>query len=217
MLIRIQYAVVVLAMSLLFCQQSAAQTTSAKNETLLDATSPFEDIAEFAMAKKFASVAKQLLVAEKNVGSVKPILTVEAAKQYDDLMGSLKKATTDKDPLVAADASIELFRLLIDSLDAEHLEVPKEVGLLDYVGFKVHVLTASPKPDWIAIRKTVEDGSKWWKAIESKVGDKKLGDAIRSTMRGLHEAAKTENLAMVNFAAQIDLDLVDLLEAEFEN
>ena len=110
-----------------------------------------------------------------------------------------------------------LFRSLIDSLDASHLEVPKEVSLLDYVGLKVHVLTASPKPDWNAIRKTVDEGSKWWKAIESKVTDKKLRDAVATTVRGLQVAAKAENLPMVNFAAQIDLDLVDLLESAFEH
>ena len=83
---------------------------------------------------------KQLLVAEKDSGTVTPLLTFEAAKRFDGLMGSLKKAAADEDCLVTANDSIELYRILIDSLDAAHLEVPKEIGLLDYVGFKVHVL-----------------------------------------------------------------------------
>ena len=216
MRIRSQVALVILVLSAFFCQPSFGQTNSAKNETLLDATSPFEDIAELAIAKDFGSAKKQLIIAEKHSADVIPVLNNEVAKQYDSRMGSLRKALAEQDQLAAANDAIELFRLLIDSLDAAQLEVPKEVGLLDYVGFKVHVLTAAPKPDWDAIRKAVAEGSKWWKAIESKVTDKKLQDAVASTVRGLQEAAKTENPAMVNFAAQIDLDLVDLLEAAFE-
>ena len=216
MCIRCKVTLLVLAVSVLFCQPLFGQKTSPKNETLLDATSPFEDIAEFAIAKDFASVTKQLLVAEKNRDALKAIFSVEVAKRYEGLMDSLRKAAADKASLVAANDAIELFRLLIDSLDASQLEVPKEVSLLDYVGFKVHVLTAAEKPDWNAIRNTVDEGSKWWKAIESKVANKKLRDAVATTVRGLQEAAKTENLAMINFAAQIDLDLVDLLESSFE-
>lgn len=217
MRIGFQVTLAFLVTALLTCQLCFGQVISEKNEILLDATSPFEDIAEFAIANDFASLRKQLLVAEKNSASVKPIMTVEIAKRYDGLMESLRKAAADQARLMAANDAIELFRLLVDSLDAAHLEVPKEVSLLDYVGFKVHVLTSSPKPDWNAIRKTVDEGSKWWNAIESKVTDKKLRDAVASTVRGLQEAAKTENLSMVNFAAQIDLDLVDLLESAFEH
>ena len=109
-----------------------------------------------------------------------------------------------------------MFRLLIDNLDAGKLKVPKEVSLLDYAGFKLHVLDAAPKPDWDAMRKTVADAVAWWDAMKSKVSDKKLRDAFNSTVRGMQQAASSENRPMLQYAAQMDLDLVDLLEKHFE-
>jgi hypothetical protein len=116
----------------------------------------------------------------------------------------------------AADHSVEVFRLLIESLDASALEVPMEVSLLDYAGFKIHVLTAGDSPDWPAIERTTSEAVKWWSSLKGKVKNKKLADAVNSTIRGLQEASSSKNLAMINFAAQIDLDLVDLLEGDFE-
>ena len=94
--------------------------------------------------------------------------------------------------------------------------MPKEVSLLDYAGFKLHVLAAAPQPDWGAMRQTVEDAVGWWKVTQPKVSDKHLRDTMQSTVRGLEQAIQIESLPMLNFAAQIDLDLVDLLEGYFE-
>ena len=94
--------------------------------------------------------------------------------------------------------------------------MPKEVSLLDYAGFKLHVLAAAPKPDWESMRKTAADAVGWWDATKAKVSAKKLRDAMKTTVGGLQQAAKTENLPMLELAAQLDLDLVDLLEAHFE-
>jgi hypothetical protein len=66
------------------------------------------------------------------------------------------------------------------------------------------------------MRKTVVEAAGWWKAAKPKVSEKGLRDAMESTIRGLQEAARTENLPMLHFAAQLDLDLVDVLEGHFE-
>jgi hypothetical protein len=109
---------------------------------------------------------------------------------------------------------VEVFRLLIDNLQAKYLKVPKEVSLLDCAGFKLRVLAATQRPNWQDIRKTVGEAAGWWNAISSKVSEKGLRDAFDSVIRGLGDAAKLENLPMLRFAAQIDLDLVDLLEGD---
>ena len=97
--------------------------------------------------------------------------------------------------------------MLIDNLHSASIKVPNEVSLLVYVGFKLHVLEAAPQPDLKEMRKTAAEAGPWWDAIKSKLTDRKLGDAFNTTVRGLQQAAKTENL---------DLDLVDLLEKHFE-
>ena len=193
-----------------------SQDTIAHNRTLLDATSPFEDIAEFAIAKNDSAIQKQLLIADRNMARLPSAMTADRFSVFESQFKKLKTLAAEKSYREAADTSVELFRQLIECLDASKLEVPQEVSLLDYAGFKIHVLTATEIPDWSAIEKTTEDAGKWWSELKGKVTNKKLKDAVNSTIRGLQEATRSKNLPMVNFAAQLDLDLVDLLETEFE-
>jgi hypothetical protein len=67
------------------------------------------------------------------------------------------------------------------------------------------------------MRGVVADAATWWAAIKPTVKNKGLRDALNSTIRGLSQAGKIEHLPMLHFAAQMNLDLVDLLENYFEN
>ena len=67
------------------------------------------------------------------------------------------------------------------------------------------------------MRKTAAEAAASWKAIMNKVSDKRVRDTVNSTLAGMEKAAKIENLPMIQFAAQIDLDLVDVLEGHFES
>ena len=187
-----------------------------ENEVLLEATSPFEDMAEFALDKQDLGMAKSLAAADGQAAAVKKALPEAAAKQFDAFLKTLHESADKKNYHAVAMNAVETFRLLIDNLDADDLEVPKDVLLLDYAGFKLHVLGAATKPDWVAMSKTVDEAANWWKAVRSKVADKALRDAFDSTVKGLQKAAVIKDLPMLEFAAQMDLDLVDLIEGQFE-
>lgn len=190
---------------------SASQSVKA-NETLLSAMSPFEDMVEFALASDDSAVSKSLTAADLQAAGVNKVLNTSAASQFATLMADLHRAVTDKDHQKTASSAVAIFRLLIDNLHAEGLKEPREVSLLDYAGFKLRVLASTRNPNWQEIRKTVAEVAGWWKVIASKVSQKGLHDAFGTTLRGLDDAAKVENLLMLRFAAQIELDLVDLLE-----
>lgn len=139
-----------------------------------------------------------------------------ALEKHKELLKAIQDAAKATDHYSVAVNAVEMFRLLADSLDSSKLEVPKEVSLLDYVGFRLHVLAAAKAPDWNAMKLTVVEGEKWWDAIKEKVDKKGLRDAFNSTITGLKQAVELKHLPMLNFAAQMDLDLVDLLESHFE-
>ena len=192
---------------------SASQTIET-NDVLLSAMSPFEDMVEFALAESGSDISKTLVAADQHAADVKKALSASAADEFAVRMEGLHGAATAKDHHGVARSAVEIFRLLIDNLQAKDLEVPKEVSLLDYAGFKLKVIAATPRPDWHDIRKTVGEAAAWWNAIDSKVSEKGLRDALDTAVRGLVDATKLENLPMLRFAAQIDLDLVDLLEGD---
>ena len=92
------------------------------------------------------------------------------------------------------------------------------MDLLDYAGYQLQVFAAAEKPDWEAMSKVAADAEIWWKAIaHSKVSEKNLRATVTSTIRGLKQATHEQNLSMLKLAAQIDLDLVDLLEVHFKS
>ena len=193
-----------------------AGDASKANETLLRATSPFEDIVELALATNDSRISKSLVKADSRAVAVREALSAAASGQFDTLLQAMHRAATAKDHYALATNAVGVFRLLIDNLEAGSLKVPQEVSLLDWAGFNLHVLAAAQQPDWRAMRQTVDDAAKWWAVTKPKVTEKALRDAFSSTIRGLQQAGKVEHLPMLNFAAQIDLDLVDLLEGYFE-
>ena len=191
---------------------SARQAIQA-NGVLLSAMSPFEDLIGFALAESDADIAHALGAADQHATAVKTVLSASAAHAFATLMEGLHRAAADKDHHDVARRAVDVFRLLIDHLEAKALKVPREVSLLDYAGFKLRVLAATPSPEWQDIRRTVGEAAGWWNAINAQVSEKGLRDAFGSVIRGLDEAATLENLPMLRFAAQMDLDLVDVLES----
>lgn len=161
----------ILAAALAF---APAQEADKVNQTLLRATSPFEDMVEFALAKNTASMTKALTAADNTASGVKAVLTALAPSKFDSLVQAIhQSAAENKHHAVAANA-VEVFRLLIDNLQADGLKEPREVSLLDYAGFKSHVLAAAQQPDWEAMRKTVADAATWWDATKAKVSERRV-------------------------------------------
>jgi hypothetical protein len=197
--------------------QNAAVTPDAAgvNETLLDATGPYEDMVGPALTGNAKNIAKLLSDADAQADAVKKDLPADAAKQFDGFLQSIHEAFDAKSYKAVAQNSLAIFHLLVDNLKADALKIPKEVSLLDYAGYQLEVLAAADKPDWDAMKKVAADAERWWNAIASKISDKNLRAAVTSTIRGIKQAAEEQNLAMAKFAARIDLDLVDLLEGAF--
>jgi hypothetical protein len=205
-----------IALILVHFSATAALDARKANEALLRGTSPFEDMIGFALSTNDARRTKALAAADARSASVKEALSSAAATEFESLVEAIHKAAKDKNHYAVAANAVEVFHLMIDNLQADILKIPKEVSLLDYAGFKLQVLAAAPHADWEAMRKIVANATTWWGAIKAKVTDKRLRDTVNSTVRGLEQAGKSENLPMLQFGAQIDLDLVDLLEAFFE-
>jgi len=70
--------------------------------------------------------------------------------------------------------------------------------------------------DWPSLLGAGEQARKNWTAIRAKVADGGLRDAVDVAINGMNRACTLKNADMALLAAQVDLALVDLLEAGFE-
>ena len=186
------------------------------NDVLLGSMSPYEDLIEYALSGKDYDVSKALITADQHSKSVTKTLPAPTAQKFNAMMEALHKAVKSKENNMTAMYAADIFRLLAENLQNDSLDVPKEVSLLDYAGFKLRVLAASKKPDWQDIRMTIDEATGWWDVVRSKVSMNGLSNTFDTLIRGLDASAKTRNLDMLGFAAQMTLDLVDLLEGDLK-
>jgi hypothetical protein len=197
---------------------AAAQPASGpeRNQVLLPAASPFEDLIEAALANDAPGIQRALKAHGDRAAAVNQALSPPARQEMTSLLAGIRQSEQKKDYQNAALQAVEAYRVLVGSLDAQSLVVPVQVAWLDYVGFKLKVLLQATPPDWPGIQQTVETAGRHWFALEAQVDDKGLRDAVKLVMAGLNQAILTKNPEMAVFAAQMDLALVDLLEAYFE-
>jgi hypothetical protein len=196
----------------------AAQPTgvSRPNQVLLTASSPFEDLTEFALANDTRGIRQALKAYGDQAAAVNKVLSEPARREMASLLAAIRRAESKGANQDVAQNSVEAYRVLVESLDPNGLVVPTQVSKLDYVGFKLKVLLAASPPDWAAIQTTIEAAARHWHELETRVGDKGLRDAVKAMLAGLHQAASAKNTEMAVFAAQMDLAMVDLLEGYFE-
>jgi hypothetical protein len=210
-----------LCLSLLasLAQNPAAPTEADKawNKVLLKATSPYEDLVGPALAKDETKIAHFLVLADADAAHAAKLLPAASARRFEGLRQGLHTAAQAKDGGGVARQSVAIFRLLVDQLKADALTVPLEVELMDYAGYQLEVLAAAEQPDWKAISQLAAQTDQWWQAIaKPKVSNKQLRASVTSAVRGAGTAAQEQNRAMLKFAAQMVLDLVDVLEIQFK-
>lgn len=144
-------------------------------------------------------------------------LSPDRKKRLDFMVAGVRKAWEKGNRGSMAIDSIEIYRLLQESIDHSKQPVPIEVPLLDYAGFKLKALLLAKHPDWKQVRKTTQEASAWWAAIKSRVTDKSLSDGMAYTVFGIKEASGLKDAKFLGFTAEVDLILVDGLEAFFNS
>ncbi len=144
-------------------------------------------------------------------------LSPDGKTRLDALLAGVHKSWRARDRGAMAIGSIEIYRLLQESMGHDSLPVPAEVPMLDYAGFKIKALLISKHPDWEQVRKTAHEATLWWATIKPKVTDNALRDAMDHTIAGIHEAVHLNDPKFLAFAAEMDLILVDGLESFFNS
>jgi len=186
------------------------------NEILLQAASPFEDLTEFAMAGDTKGMGRALTEIGSELDRVRPVLDAGRRVRFDSVLDRIRGAHKAHTYPEVALGAVDAYRLLVESLHEDALVVPKAVALLDYAGFRLVVLASVTKPDWAAIRVTAKETQATWSSIEALVRNKGLSDAMKTVVGGINQAVGVEDARLLQFAAHVDLDLVDLLESYFE-
>lgn len=195
--------------------QVSPATAAAKADPLAGGAEIFENLTEASPVIDAAAFKKSLAKFETLYPAISAHLSPDRKKRLDSLVSGVRNAWQKGDRGAMAIQSIEIYRLLEESINRSGQPVPVEVPMLDYAGFKLNALLLSPQPDWKQAGKTAQEAAAWWTAIEAHITDKSLRDAMAHTIAGIKEAVARKDPKLLRFAAEMDLILVDGLEMFF--
>ncbi|HHH53809.1 MAG TPA: hypothetical protein ENK91_09140 [Bacteroidetes bacterium] len=182
----------------------------------LDQTlSPFEDLTEFALSKNDKGIEKSLGKIENALknNTFKQNLKPESIAELTKKIATLKKYSTTKDYTKTALTSAEIFNHNVSNFkDAGKIANQIKIEHLDYLGFKILALIAQKNINWNEIAQSTTAVETIWKELATNVKDPNLKASFDLIFKGLHLSAKEKNKKMLDIFANINLDLVDVLE-----
>jgi hypothetical protein len=195
---------------------SSSSMAQTNNTILFDAMSHYEDLTEYALDQDKKGIEQTIKSLDELVGKLKNVLSKKAIQNLSENIEKMKIAKDNADFPKIALYAVDSYKAISEELDTSTLKIPKEVVILDYVGFKLLALLKQQNVDWSLAKITSNEGVSQWENIKAQISDKPLRDVVNTAIQGMQVAVNSKNMDMLRFAAQVDLDLVDLLEGYFE-
>ena len=195
---------------------SSSAMAQTNNTILFDAMSPYEDLTEYALDQNKEGIDKTIKSLDGLVDKLKNKLSKKAIQNLSENIEKIKIAKDNVDFPKIALYAVDSYRAISEELDTSTLKIPKEVVILDYIGFKLLALLKQQNVDWSLAKITSNEGVSQWENIKIQTSDKPLRNVMDTAIQGIQVAVNSKNIDMLRFAAQVDLDLVDLLEGYFE-
>jgi hypothetical protein len=195
---------------------SSSAMAQTNNTILFDAMSTYEDLTEYALDQNKEGIDQTIKSLDELVDKLKNKLSKKAIQNLSENIEKIKIAKDNVDFPKIALYAVDSYKAISEELDTSTLKIPKEVVILDYIGFKLLTLLIQQNVDWNLIKKTSNEGLSQWENIRIQTSDKPLRNVMDTAIQGIQVAVNSKNMDMLRFAAQVDLDLVDLLEGYFE-
>ena len=194
---------------------AAKSTTRPPTDALSQASEIAEQLSENALSIDAAAFEKAMSEVNALDPRLVKALPPDRKKALDALVTGMRNAWTTGDRSAVGVQAIGAFRVLQEAMPRGPKAIPVQVAQLDYVGFKVKALLSSSSVSWARVSETVGEASTWWSAIEPHTSDATLKEAMNRTLLGMKEAADQKDPKVMQFAADMELILVDGLETFF--
>jgi len=220
-------AIAVLAGTLAACNPQAGKTSPAatatpaspaasdRNVRLLAAAEGYETLTETAFDKPFPELAASLTAARQKASEARALLAPDQAARLDSLGAEIDTALRDQNRTATAIAAVETYKVLVSAQDASP-QVPVEVSLLDYAGFRYDANSKSRPVNWDQMTADAAYARETWIRISPRVTARGLSGAFDSALSGMETAVAQKNAVAAGIAVSNELALVDALEEHFK-
>lgn len=184
-------------------------------ESLNDAASLFENIAELAINRETDPVANKLRAIDAAVGKWKELVPDQTYRDVTARLSEMSEAQKKGDFEGVALAAVEGYRTMLLAQAPAVLPAPVEVYMLDYTGIKTMALARTDTPDWQRLATIADEASNYWGKISPQIKQKALRKLMDTIIIGVKDAVGRSDVPGLRFVIKLQLDAVDLLEGDF--
>ena len=194
---------------------AAAPTTppppSARRSALIAAAERFENLTEAAFSTDPSEATRRTALATAAAASVRKGMSPDHGAGLDAALGKIGLASRTKNAVDLSLASNEAYRAVLSEAGGE-TTIPLDIGLLDYVGFRIIADARDPKPRWDDVREALGYAHQRWNAVKPQIANAKAQDDFDKALIWVQEALAAKDAKSLERAANHELDLVDVLE-----
>lgn len=192
----------------------AQPATAARSDRLLTAAEPFEKLTETAFTASAAALGTSIGEARTAANGVRDIIDPAKTGSVDNLLADLDRHRQDGNRANIALASIEIYRILVSTVPAG-TKVPSAVSLLDYAGFRYQADLKARPVRWEDMAGAMRVAHSQWATVSPQLSSVPLRATFEASLRDMEKAIAARNVAAADQAVTRELDLVDQLEAYF--
>ena len=194
---------------------AAAPTTppppSARRSALIAVAERFENLTEAAFSTDPSEATRRTALATAAAASVRKGMSPDHGAGLDAALGKIGLAVHTKNAVDLSLASNEAYRAVLSEAGGEPT-IPLNIGLLDYVGFRIVADARDSRPRWDDVRETLGYAYQRWNAVKPQIKDAYVRDQFDRALMWAQEALAAKDAKSLERAATRVLDLVDVLE-----
>lgn len=220
------FAAVAIAMGLAACGQSNSPQTGPESGVLaVDATSSqeclaasaeaFEALTERAATAPVAGLEVETVGAAERASACQNNVPDGQAAELARIIGRIGEFRVGHDRTALALSAVEGYRILVSAQARSASDIPLEVALLDYAGFRYQASVRAETPLWSEAGLALDFAEAQWRSVAGRVSDNSLKSSFVADLAAMRSALEASDAAAAQNAVAVELDRVDALEQYF--
>jgi len=175
----------------------------------------FESLTEHAAKAPFARLLSETRATSSKAQECARIVAGPIVAQTNQVAAAILRSGGDRDRTALALSAVEGYRLFVSAPPRGANDIPLEVALLDYAGFRYQAAAHASPVLWTEMSKAVEFADQQWHAVSSRIADGKLQSSFAADLAAMRSAVQTTNAKHAKRAVAVELQNVDALEQFF--
>jgi len=195
---------------------SAAAVDATLNRACLgEGAEAFETLTEHAAAAPLASLETEARGAAERASTCQNQLPDVQAAELARIIARIGEFQTGHDRTALALSAVEGYRILVSAQARSASDIPLEVALLDYAGFRYQAGVRAETPLWNEARLALDVAEAQWRAVSTRISDNALKSSFAADLAAMRHALEASDVPTAQIAVAVELDRVDALEQYF--